>query len=128
MKLSTAKRFEWGIAYTCCVTLATALVALLPFVGLVVLIGAVVGVAIEERVVAIVLGCMAGMGFVTGYLLRQRDAMVTIRAGAWPALFRGDRRPRTHRLERLHQLLSELTLAHSERAPEPAIRPLLLWL
>ena len=84
------------LLYSCCVSTASFSVALLPFVGLGLLIAGLVLVAEEELVLGIVLLCVAVIGCIVAYLVRQRDSMVTIRAGAWPALCRGDKRPRTH--------------------------------
>ena len=84
-------------AYSCWLILVTLVVVLLPWAGLAAIAtGAALAATVEPYWAGIVVATSGLLALVAGLLLRQRDAMTTIRAGAWPALGCGDRRPRTH--------------------------------
>ena len=84
-------------AYTWLLVSLTLVVVLLPWLGLAAMItGAALAAAVAPYWAGLV---VAGVGLallLVGVLLRQRNAMTTLRAGAWPALCGGDRRPHDH--------------------------------
>ena len=85
------------VAYTCWLSSVTLVIVLLPWAGLAAIVtGTVLAAAVEPYWAGVVVAGAGLLALAVGLLLRQRDAMTTIRAGAWPALGRGDRRPHTH--------------------------------
>ena len=84
-------------AYVAFLVAATLVVVLLPWIGLAAVItGAALAATVEPYWVGLVVAGAGLAALFVGVLLRQRDAMATVRAGAWPALCGRDRRPRDH--------------------------------
>ena len=98
MKPSTDKTFRYGLGYSCHLSCVAGFVALLPFVGLGLLISGVVLLAQGQQVVGIVLTSVALVGCIAAYLLRQRDAMATIRAARGRRCVAGTSSPDTRRV------------------------------
>ena len=85
------------LAYSCYLGIVTLVVVVLPWAGLAAVIaGAALAAAVEPYRWGLIVAAAGALALVLGVLLRQRDAMATIRAGAWPTVGCGDRRPRTH--------------------------------
>ena len=81
--------------YSVCLSSVTCVVVLLPWVGAAFIITGLILLFLLNSS-GFWMAIFGTVAIVIGLFMRERDAMTTIRAGAWPALCRGDRRPHDH--------------------------------